>query len=134
MGASQRRKGGEGERELVRHLRDLLGEDVARNLDQPRAGGGDVLLMAWSVEVKRAKQASLGPWWAQAVSQAEGVGRWPALAYRLDRQPWRVRVPLLALTDAAGPVEALEWTVELSLAAFGAVVREGGPDLQEGTG
>jgi hypothetical protein len=58
------------------------------------------------------------------VAQAEGVDRWPALAYRLDRQPWRVLVPLAALTDAGGPVAALEWTAELSLPAFSAVVRK----------
>lgn len=125
MGKAQRRKGGEGERELVRYLRDLLGEDVARNLDQVRDGGGDILLSRWSIEAKRAKQASLGPWWAQAVEQGEPLGYWPALAYRLDHQSWRVRVPLVALTDAAGPLDALEWTAELSLAGFAAVVIEG---------
>ena len=33
-------------------------------------------------------------------------GRWPALVYRLDHQPWRVRVPLAALTEAGGPAAA----------------------------
>ena len=75
MGARQRRKGGDGERELVRHLQDLLGRPVERNLNQPRVGGGDILLPGWSIQAKRAKAATLGPWWAQAVEQAAAVDR-----------------------------------------------------------
>ncbi|MFP4146566.1 MAG: hypothetical protein ACLFSI_02505 [Halorhodospira sp.] len=123
MGARERRKGAEAERELVRELRELIGEDVERNLDQPRGGGGDVLLPGWSVEAKRVRsRPQLIAWWAQAVAQAGD--RWPALAYRLDRRPWRVRVPLAVLAESAGPVEEVEWTVELSLTAFAAIVRE----------
>ncbi len=43
MGAMQRRKGKAGELELARLLREHLGADVARNLEQTRQGGADLL-------------------------------------------------------------------------------------------
>lgn len=124
MGASQRRKGTRAERELVRLLRDELGDDgITRNLEQTREGGGDIRLPPFMLEVKRARQARIPEWWDQAVAQA-GSGEYPALAYRLDRQAWRFRVPLATMTDAAGDPAALEWTAEVSVEAFAGVVRE----------
>ena len=122
MSASQRTKGASGERELVRLLRDQLGDDtITRNLDQVRDGGGDILLQEWVIEVKRCRRASFGTWWRQAVAQAGD--RQPALAYRLDRQPWRVRIPLAALVEHAGPVEEFRRTVEISLDGFVALIQ-----------
>lgn len=132
MGTHQRRKGTEAERELVRLLRDELGDDgITRNLEQTREGGGDIRVPPFVIEAKRAKAARIREWWAQAVAQA-GTSEHPALAYRLDRQPWRVRVPLAAMTDAAGSPEALDWTAEMSVQAFAAVVRERMGDLCTG--
>ena len=42
MGAMQRRKGATGERELIALLREHLGEELTRNLDQARDGGADL--------------------------------------------------------------------------------------------
>lgn len=95
MTAMQRRKGKAGELELARLLREHLGADVARNLEQSRQGGADLLgLPGWAVEVKRAAQARLSEWWLQTCQQAESTGQRPALFYRLDRQPWRCVVAL----------------------------------------
>lgn len=124
MGSHQRRKGTDAERELVRQLRDEVRDSaIGRNLEQTRSGGGDVRVPPFVIEAKRARQARIREWWAQAADQAK-PGEYPALAYRLDRRPWRVRVPLAVLTNAAGPMAAIEWTAEISLDAFAALVRE----------
>ena len=124
--ANSRNKGKGGERELARLLRDEMGFDVTRNLNQTRDSGHDILgLEPFALEVKREQTIRLPAWWRQAVSQAEAAGMKPALAYRLDRKGWRVRIPLDALIEGLGPVDDLEWTADISLAAFCAVVREG---------
>lgn len=127
MGGKSRRKGATGEREFINLLKDYLGDrTIARNLEQCRQGGSDVaegeqkILANWAIEIKRAAKPTLSAWWDQAERQAEG--KTPALAYRLDRQPWRVRVPLHALNGMAG--QGLTWTTEMSVEAFCAVVRE----------
>jgi len=96
MGASQRRKGATAERELAHLLSDALGLDCARNLEQTRSGGFDLLgVDPWALEVKRHETLQLNAWWRQACLQAERMI--PALAYRKSRQPWRFRVPLPVL-------------------------------------
>lgn len=121
MGNKSRRKGQTGEREFIHLLTDFLGEGITRNLDQVRDGGSDVKgVPGWAIEIKRAAKPLLSSWWDQAERQAEG--KTPALAYRLDRQPWRVRVPLHALNGMHG--RGLEWTTEMSVEAFCAVVRK----------
>lgn len=130
-GAMQRRKGNEGETEFCRALGEHLGETLARQLGAARDGGPDVLLGdRWAVEVKRGEALRLATWWQQACEQADKARRWPALAYRQNRQPWTVLVPLdivmfgeavwaWTVTDAH-----LDWAAAVSLAGFAAVVRE----------
>ena len=43
---------------------------------------------------------------------------------RLERQHWCLRVPLVGLTDAAGPLDELQWMAEIKVEAFAALVRE----------
>lgn len=100
MAAKSRRKGANGEREVVRILRQLWEEcggnpDYApfkRNLDQWREGGYDILgLRGYAVEVKRVSRATAGlirMWWDQARRQAAMVGLKPLLCYREDRGKW----------------------------------------------
>ena len=110
MTAMQRRKGKVGELELVRLLRELLGANVARNLEQSRQGGADLLgLPGWAIEVKRAARARLSEWWLQTCTQAEVTGQRPALFYRLDRQPWRVVVALRPDRDAPVVDQTVYW-------------------------
>lgn len=123
MSALQRNKGAGGERELARLLTDRLGCLVTRNLQQARAGGHDLLLPGWSLEVKRAARPRLADWWLQTVTQAETARLKPALAYRLDRRPWRVVVALADLLPTAGGQSAL-LTAELCLDGFALLVRE----------
>lgn len=123
--ANSRQKGKGGEQELAKMLREEMGFDVTRNLNQTRDSGHDLLgLEPFAVEVKREKAIRLPAWWRQAVTQAETAGMHPALAYRMDRKGWRVRIPMAAMIDGLGPVDDLEWTADISLAAFCAVVRE----------
>ena len=127
MSAMQRRKGASAERELFRLLSDELGTVVRRNVDQARKGGADGLEVdGWAIEVKRHESGFRAEWWAQAVAQATSTDRWPALAYRASRQPWRVRVWLSSccadsLAEAAAVVDA--W-VEVDLQTFALIVRE----------
>lgn len=124
MSASQRRKGKDGELELARLLREYLGVNVTRNLMQSREGGADLLgIPGWALEVKRAARPRLSEWWLQTCQQADVVGRKPALAYRLNRQPWRV---VVALRHVATGFEnaPLALRLESDLETFAALVRE----------
>lgn len=91
MGASQRNKGRRGEREFLNALGKLLGRQLERNLQQSDRGGADCLCVAgWAIEIKRVESSSLPSWWAQAETQANRISARPALAWRRNRQPWRV--------------------------------------------
>ena len=123
-GSHSRRKGRTGEQELCRLLRAGLGIEVERNLLQSRAGGHDIELPGIGLEVKRAatvNAALVRVWWKQAVRQANHARLCPALAYRADRQPWAVRLPLVALR----PELLGELVVDLPLESFVALLAEG---------
>ena len=123
-GNRSRRKGSNGERELCRLLRSGLGIEVERNLLQSRSGGHDIDLPGLALEVKRSAvvtEAIVRSWWQQAVRQADRARLCPALAYRADRQPWAVRLPLVALR----PELHGELTVDLGLDGFVALLGSG---------
>jgi Holliday junction resolvase len=138
---NSRRKGADGERELVRQLHEALGVRMVRNLEQSRRGGHDLIpdpdatgpvarsLARYAFEVKRHSRATpylLKGWWAQSCAQAERVGLMPCLCYRENREGWRVVLPLAALWPGLPDGDGLDGTVTLSVAAFAAIVREGG--------
>ena len=121
MGASQRRKGQQGEREFARSLREQGGPFIARNLNQSAVGGADfVTLEPWCIECKRQERMALGAWWVQACEQTP-AGYYPALAYRASRQPWRIVVPLdlavAPLSPHEGTFHDALWAT-LSIAGF----------------
>lgn len=115
MSAMQRRKGAAGEREFLKALGAELGEILTRNLQQTREGGADCLCVkGWAIEVKRQEALSRPTWWRQAVRQAKERGVQPMLAYRRNREPWRVWIqPGVDLTveQAAGCIreKLLRW-------------------------
>lgn len=122
-----RRKGADGERELARVLADHLGIEVTRNLLQVRQGGHDLVGLPVALEVKRyatASPAMVERWWNQAAQQATGTGLVPALAYRVDRQPWRFVVPLSLIVEGLPFDPGYSWAIETSLPAFCLLVRE----------
>ncbi len=107
MGRSQRRKGADAERELLKLLGDELGIVLQRNITQTREGGADCLeLRGFAIEVKRCERLSRPAWWRQAVRQAEALGVEPVLAFRQSRQPWRFvfkhTIDEMTLVEAAG--------------------------------
>jgi hypothetical protein len=76
----------------------------------------------FAFEVKRA--ASVTPtkvdkWWQQAVHQTERTGLRPSRAHRQDRQPWSIRLPLVA--PRSGFPEDL--TVDLEIRSFCSLIR-----------
>ena len=128
MPINSRTKGASGEREVARILADELGIQMVRNLAQARNGGSDLIgLPGWSVEVKRAKAVTagmVGEWWSQAEAQAIREGKRPALAYRADRQPWRVAVRLGDLIPSLPSWQGPDWLAHVSIPAFCAIQRE----------
>lgn len=140
MSKMQRTKGSAAERELARLLHEELGVRLVRNLDQPRGGGHDLdphpdesgpiaaELRRWAIECKRharATPALVSAWWTQAQTQAAKACRLPALAYRADRGQWRFVLPLSVLRAELPRWEGIDWTADVSLPAFCALVREG---------
>ena len=141
MGAMSRIKGASGERELCKAIFDHLGVRVGPNLEQSRSGGHDLdvhpdesgpvadALRRYAIEVKRHCKATPGlitGWWLQAEEQATRTDRTPALIYRADRMPWRVVIPLAALVGDQLRLQGIEWTAEVGIVAFCALLREGG--------
>ena len=98
---NSRAKGQRGERELCALLGERLGIDLARNLDQCRSGGADIELPRYAIEVKRGERF-LSKWIDQAIEQS-GSDRVPVLAWRQNRQPWR----LIVLSDVDQFCEAV---------------------------
>ena len=98
MAKSQREKGKIGEREFVKLVRELTNDSVvlSRNLNQSRNGGDDLNgHHIVSFEIKRRKtvtDAMITGWWHQTVDQAEKKGKQPVLAWRQDKQCWRVMI------------------------------------------
>ena len=89
MSAKARRKGANGEREVVHFLKDRLGDVVvSRNITQVRDGGDDIQLDPFSIEIKRQEKISLKKWWEQ--TSANAGDKKPALFLRWSRGPWLV--------------------------------------------
>lgn len=96
MGASQRRKGAAGERELAGILSEQLGRVVKRNIAQARDGGDDITIGRFRVEAKRRKGIAVHDWVDQCV-RACGPADVPLVACRADGRDWLV---VMRLQDA----------------------------------
>lgn len=96
MGASQRRKGAAGERELANILTEQLGFAVKRNIGQARDGGDDITTGRFRWEVKRRAGIAVHEWVDQAIA-ASGPGNTPVVACRGDGKGWLV---VMRLEDA----------------------------------
>lgn len=139
MGAiNSRQKGASSEREFANLIHDHLGVKLVRVLDQSRGGGFDLApapnqegpvvdaVRGLALEVKRYNAITpslMERFWSQAVRQAEAAGLIPALAWRADRQPWRVTIPLAWLCGMGTSMD-LEFTATLAVEAFCLAVRE----------
>lgn len=137
---NSRAKGANGERELAGLIQSELGVRLIRNLEQTRSGGNDLVvhpeedspvasqLARYGFEVKRhhtATQSQIAGWWGQTETQAASKGLIPLLAFRADRQDWRLVVQMADIhPDFPREWRGLEWTATLSVQAFAALVRE----------
>lgn len=123
-GNASKVKGKRGENELANLLSRMLGVKVSRNLQQSSNGGYDLQgIDGWGVEVKRQESLGITEAWRQAVKQAECAGVKPALAYRRNRQSWRV---IVALDDIGIPSpRTMDFTAELGIIAFAFIVQKG---------
>ena len=128
MSAHSRNKGARVEREIAQKLDMLLGIRFVRNLEQVRSGGGDLVAddaaFPFSIEIKaRASGVScLSAWKDQASAAAVKCGKIPAVAFKFDRQPIRVAVPLACLVNGKCE-EPSEWA-EVTLEGFAYACRE----------
>jgi len=139
MGAiNSRQKGASSEREFAGLIHDHLGVKLVRVLDQSRGGGFDLApapnqegpvvdaMRGLAIECKRYGNITphlMARFWAQAARQAEAAGLIPALAWRADRQPWKVTIPLSWLAGM-GESKEIEYAVTLSVEGFALAVRE----------
>lgn len=135
---NSRQKGAAAERELISELRGYLGDEftstMKRNLEQSRKGGHDIAgVHGWAIEVKRYKALSESDltrfWERQVIEQAVKAKARPALAYKGDYRPWRVRVPIALVRDLDSDWQmdhggVCAWTADISLEAFSSMLRE----------
>ena len=128
MTAKSRNKGARVEREIAQKLDLLLGIRFVRNLEQTRSGGGDLVAddpaFPFSIEIKARAQgiSCLAAWKEQASRAAVMCGKIPAVAFKFDRQPIRVAVPLACLCNGRCDDPA-EWA-EVTLDGFAYAARE----------
>lgn len=128
---NSRAKGANGEREVAQELFRELGVNFRRNLEQYQTSDhGDLSAddpdFPFLIEVKRrATGWTCAPAWeAQAIRAAQKVKKHPAIIYRYDRQKWRVRIYMDAVSEAIGnPKPSTQW-VETNIQGFAWVARE----------
>ncbi len=140
---NSRSKGSAGELEFAGLIHAHLGVRLIRRLDQSRGGGHDLevapgqtgpvaqTLAGLALEVKRhatITPAALAGFWGQATRQADAAGLIPCLAWRANRHPWRVTLPMgWLMPGTAGHPADLGYAATLPLDAFCLVVREHRP-------
>ncbi len=122
-----RNKGASWERTVASMVKESLGADVKRDLEQYRSGDrGDLVgLDGFVIECKRYKMANGGhhhqDWWHQVVKAADSQGCHPALVYKYDRAEPKVVVRLSFLNS---DFEGKEDTVTISFDTWCMLVRE----------
>lgn len=139
MSINSRAKGASAEREFAGLVRDWTGVHLIRNLEQTRSGGHDLIVhpdesgtvadafRRLAIECKRyqvATEGNIQKWWQQALIQAEQSELIPILAYRANRSPWRVVVPLALVNSSLSRANHLDYTATLSAEGFCHVVIE----------
>jgi len=94
MGGMSRRKGAAFEREIANKIRDNLGFECKRNLEQYQQGGDDLSgVPGWSIECKRYAScvaSDIKTFWLQCEAQAAAKGCRPVLFVKQDRKPIQV--------------------------------------------
>lgn len=123
-----RNKGAAFEREIASLIRENLGIEVKRDLEQYRAADhGDLLGLPFTIECKRYAMANGGvhhpSWFEQVVKahEANPASMAPVLIYKYDRAAIRVAVPLSFINKE---YDGLGETATLTLDCWFMLVRE----------
>lgn len=95
MGAAERRRGADAERELAQILRDGLVDDtIRRNLGAARNGGDDITVGRYRIEAKNCKTISMPAWLRQAAAQCDRPGDVPVVAFRQKGGQWYATIEI----------------------------------------
>lgn len=128
---NSRQKGAAFERHVASNLCDLLGIKFKRDLDQYRQRDrGDLIAecdaFPFLIECKaRANGGFQKGWWEQAVTAAAETGQDPAVVYKFDHKPIRVRLGLDAVIySLARETVADDVWIETDLEGFAYITRE----------
>lgn len=129
--ANSRGKGAAFEREIATALFSELGITFKRDLDQYRERDrGDLIpddpAFPFAIECKvRAKGAdALGEWVAQVLKAARDTGKHPALIYKFNHKPVRVRIWIDAVAEAVGGQAVSTQWLDTNIQGFAWVSRE----------
>ncbi len=130
---NSRSKGAGAEREIITILYEQLGVKLARNLEQSRNGGYDLipepgsLLEPYAIEIKRYTKLSnalIKGFWLQTVKQAEAAKKTPVLLFREDRAEWKSVIPLYSINPNLSTSTEIDDCAIVSLSTFCQIVRE----------
>ena len=128
MGAMSRRKGAAFEREIANKIRDNLGFDCKRNLEQYQQGGDDLSgVPGWSIECKRYASYVLSDrktFWLQCEAQAAARGCHPVLIVKQDRKPIQVFVNWMGPGSDCYEQHDFNSVAEISFDLWCGIVRE----------
>lgn len=131
MSNFSRQKGARGEREIAKLLFLEMGINFRRNLRQyQEKDHGDLVTdhadWPFCIEVKYASTGAdaLSAWVAQVFKAAEATGLHPALIYKFNNKPARVRVWMDAIAEAHGGTAVCSEWADLSIQGFAYVARE----------
>jgi len=132
MGAMSRRKGAAFEREVAIKIRDNLGYDCKRNLEQYQQGGDDLSgVPGWSIECKRyatCVPSDLKTFWLQCEAQAAAKGLRPVLIVKQDRKPIQVFINWMGSGSDCYEASDFNSVAEISFELWCGIVREVGEE------
>ena len=113
MAINSRQKGRRGELEVAKLISQALDFQVKLNYDQAAAGGYDMKVWGWAVEVKRAESPDWTAWQRQALTSAWKDGLMPILFHRRNHaRHWDVYMPIsvfLVVWGGQGPFDENDW-------------------------
>ena len=128
MGAMSRRKGAAFEREIAIKIRDNLGFECKRNLEQYQAGGDDLSgVPGWSIECKRyatCVPSDIKLFWLQCEAQAAAKGARPVLIVKQDRKPIQVFVSWMGPGSDCYEQSDFNSVAQISFELWCGIVRE----------
>ena len=106
MSASERRKGAEGEREVVRLLHEYGWPQAKRTSDgASQSQRGDIANGPLGVHWEVRRREALSIWACLAQAEGDAKGDWPVVAFRRSRSGWYAALPLEALLVLLGGYE-----------------------------